>query len=112
MRTLREIMNIIGRDDDDGEWAASSQRRQKIEHSIRFAFGKCGIAISSSEDAIFYDEEENRIARVTLDATEIPLTILSKLLNSGLSKDFMVSFSHMDELTIEFEVSSEMDNSI
>jgi hypothetical protein len=112
MKTIREIMDIIGPDDDDGEWQQSKQRQSKIENIIRFAFKRCDIELSSDEDhAIFYDEEDNRKATVKLDDMEISLSKLSKLLQSGLSNDFIVS-SNNHELTIEFYVSSELDNSV
>jgi hypothetical protein len=109
MRTIREIMDIIGPDEDDDDFQRIIRER-KIKELIKISFQKCDISISSDEDnSIWYDEEDNRTATVFLDDDEISLKTLDKLNLSGLSEDYKISFLN-NYLVLIFSVNKNFDN--
>lgn len=109
-----EFMDQDARDDQDiADHDARMEREEKIKKMIRNAFKRCGIAISTLRDhPVTYWEDADRLAVVGIgDNDEFSLRLISKLLHTGLSDDFVI-FGDDEGLRIEFAVSEALDHAV
>lgn len=90
----------------DEEDNARRTRERKIEAIIKSVFRRLGIEISE----MYYIEESNREASVTLDDSEIDLGKISEILKSGLASNYTISIMKEYNLSINFHVLPEIDN--
>lgn len=109
MKTIREIMDVLEPDEDDG-WEAVYANKQKIEKNIRFAFKHCQIDISDEHGAVYFDTDD-RTATVELDDIEISTSKLFMLMKSGLSNDYTIRTGN-GNLVLEFIVNTSLDDTI
>lgn len=84
-------------------------RERKIVKLIEAAFRHLGLRIN--DDGIFYDEDNDREAIITLYDSEADLATLSRLSESGLADRYIV-WGSSNELLLRFKVNPELDQAI
>lgn len=106
------LQGEIDDQDEHEQDMARYDRETKVRSIIKYSFKKIGIKINTDanlSDGIFYSEEDDREAIVSLYENEIDIDLLIRLKQSGLAEKFIVEAgSH--ELDIKFNVSPEIDN--
>src|ERR1044071_9032701 len=118
LKKLAGMPEIIGpHDDDDAQDRLDTERQnreRKIVAAIKLAFQKIGFSIVEKEfgPAIYYDEEDDRRADVSIEETDYDLDTLmlalTKLKASGLSDRFEIIVGNY-ALDFRFRVSEALD---
>lgn len=104
---LCEAQQVMDPDEQDRLDSEQLQRERRINQLIALAFKRIGLSIA--DDGIFYQEDVNREARVTLDDSEVDLGTLIRLQQTGLADRYVVSTDVDGELQIVFNVSPNLD---
>jgi hypothetical protein len=111
MRRLAGLQEQVMNDDEmlhqDDE---QRSREQQIEAHIAFAFRAIGLSIA--EDGIFYQEDNDREAVVTLAENEADLSLLAKLQDTGLAKRYLIQGGESFQLVVTFSVAPELDAAV
>lgn len=112
LRSLAGLKETFDQDDIDLKaMDVRLEREQKISILIKRAFKRIGLDLTYADEAVSYDEEDERRAIVNTNESEVPLSLLMKLKDTGLSDNFVIR-SGQYEVEIEFKVSKNLDNAL
>ena len=111
---IRRLAGLQGQNmDSDTEadrlYDERRSRERKITKLIDAAFTRLWLHIS--DDGIFYDEDSDREAIITLYDSEADLATLARLIESGLANRYTV-WGNSNELLLRFKVNPELDQAV
>ena len=109
---MRSLIDIIKETSEQENYEKATIREKHIEGLIRFAFEKIGLEINYNNYSVHY-EDESRKAEVRLEelADGIPLALLNRLNETGLSDAYAIHGAD-GCLDVHFTVSRELDDAV
>lgn len=91
------------------EEEAARARELKVARFIALAFVRVGLP--PADDGVFYDQENDREAIVTLDDDEIDLNAFMRLQTSGLASSYKLAAAS-SQITVRFTVDAAIDTAL